>query len=152
MSSTETRQHRSTIRDRITEKVYQQPAKQPCTNPCASNSFVEWREINLTPSFNYELNFGVPAGKQAVIELITATIEVPIGEWVRIRFYTSIGSAPGNFDLTVVPQGNVNGQTIFIATHPLKVYTDSLLAVNINRDNDTTSAYALVCIGGYLLG
>jgi len=141
------------VRDRIAEeKAFLRTTQEPCTNPCASNSFVLWQDATLTPSFNYELNFDLPAGKQAVVELITATVEVPEGEWVRLRFYTSIGFSPGNFDLTLLPQGTFNGQTIYIATHPLEVYTDSLLSFNVNRDNAVTSGYALVCVGGYLLG
>ena len=153
MPSPEIDKTRATIRERIPhEKAFRPKYYELCKNPCASNSFVEWQDETLPPSLNYEFNFTVPDGRQAVIELITATVIVPVGEWARLRLFTSIGTSPGNFDLTLKPQGAVDGQTIYVATHPLKVYTDSLLAINVNRDNATTSGYALISIGGYLLG
>jgi hypothetical protein len=63
----------------------------------------------------------IPAGKRAVIELITATIEVPGDESARLRFYTSLGTAPSNLDLTMEKQ-NVAGAatTQWMATHFLR--------------------------------
>jgi len=57
--------------------------------------------LELTPSFNWIVSFadyGIPpAGKRAVIELVTAQILVPQGEWARLRMYTSLGTLPSNF-------------------------------------------------------
>jgi len=50
-----------------------------------------------------------------------------------------------------MPQGIVSGQAVFVATHTLRAYGDSLLQFNINRDNATTQGYALICVSGYLL-
>ena len=57
----------------------------------------------------------------------------------------------GNFDLALTPQGIVNGQSVYVATHMVRAYTDGFLAFNVNRDNATTSGYALVCVSGYLV-
>jgi hypothetical protein len=92
----------------------------------------------MAPSFNWEISFDdwkiAPKGKRAVIELVTAQIIVPQGEWVRLRMYTSLGMVPSNPDLFLTFQGNVSGNGI------------------INRDNATTSSSALICISGYIVG
>jgi hypothetical protein len=94
----------------------------------------------------------VPKGKRAIIELVTAEIIVPSGEWTRLRMYTSLGSVPSNIDLFVTFQGNVEGNAVYVATHPLRVYTDNEIDFNINRDNATTRGSALICISGYIVG
>jgi hypothetical protein len=108
----------------------------------------------VTPAFNDEIDLGgpnfVPAGKRAVIELVTATISVPDGEWARLRMFTSLGQAAGNFDLALVHQGVLNGKAQLVATHTLRAYTDGLLSFNINRDNPETAGEAFVCVSGYL--
>jgi hypothetical protein len=85
-----------------------------------------------------------------VIELATAAISVPQGEWARVRMYTSLGSVPGNFDLSLVSQGVVGSNQELVATHSLRAYTDQLIQFNVNRDNATTSGRALICISGYI--
>jgi hypothetical protein len=94
----------------------------------------------------------VPKGKRAVIELVTAQIIVPSGEWARLRMYTSLGSVPSNLDLFLTFQGNVSGSAVYDATHSLRVYTDNDIDFDINRDNATTSGSALICISGYIVG
>ena len=125
-----------------------------CEDCRALTAFQAWHDLDLTPSFNWEVDFAdwnlVPKGKRAVIELVTAQIIVPSGEWARLRMYTSLGMVPSNLDLFVTFQGNVSGNAIYVATHSLRAYTDDLIAFNINRDNATTSGYALICISGYV--
>jgi hypothetical protein len=142
---------RTILRKIPLEKLVQSSAPPPCQNPCALHAFQEWRDATLTPSFNFELNFDIPKGKRAVIELITAEVAVPVGEFARLRLFTGIGTSAGNFDLILVPQGEVGGKTIYHCTHAIKAYADTLLAVNINRDNATTQGHALVGISGYLI-
>src|SRR5262245_17034353 len=93
----------------------------PCKECRVENAFHAWRDQHLTPSFNWLINFtgpvNIPAGKRAVIELVTATIRVPSGERARLRMYTSLGFAPSNLDFVLTPQGQVGGQEILIATH-----------------------------------
>jgi transposase len=86
-----------------------------------------------------------------VIELVTATINVPQGEFARLRMFTSLGSAPSNLDLTLTPQGQFGGQQILMCTHNVRVYSDSLIEFNVNRDNAQTSGNAFICISGYLV-
>jgi hypothetical protein len=126
-----------------------------CQDCKAFSAFQYWMEQTLTPSFNWEIDFSgllnIPTGKRAVIELVTATIEVPGNESARLRLFTSLGTAPSNLDLTMERQsaaGAVNAQ--FMATHALRVYSDQLVAFNINRDNATTAGSAFICISGYL--
>ena len=122
----------------------------------ALSAFHAWREEALPPSFNVIIDFnpawGIPpAGKRAVIELVTATINVPQGEFARLRMFTSLGSAPSNLDLTLTPQGQFGGQQILMCTHNVRVYSDSLIEFNVNRDNAQTSGNAFICISGYLV-
>jgi hypothetical protein len=127
-----------------------------CDDCRATTAFQAWHSVELTPSFNVEVSFAdwkiVPKGKRAVIELVTAQIIVPSGEWARLRMYTSLGSVPSNLDLFLTFQGNVSGNTIYDATHSLRAYTDNLIDFDINRDNATTSGSALICISGYVVG
>jgi hypothetical protein len=110
----------------------------------------------MTPSFNWTVDFAdwniVPSGKRAVIELVTAQILVPSGEWARLRMGTSLGSVPSNLDLFLTFQGNVAGHAIYVVTHSLRAYTDHDIGFDISRDNSTTSGHALICISGYIAG
>jgi len=122
----------------------------------ALSAFHAWREEPLPPSFNVMIDFnpawGIPpAGKRAVIELVTATIHVPSGEFARLRMYTSLGFVPSNLDLTLTPQGQFGGQQILMCTHSVRVYSDSLIEFDVNRDNAQTTGNAFICISGYLV-
>lgn len=86
-----------------------------------------------------------------MIELVTATISVPKGEWARLRMYTSLGTVPSNLDLVLTPQGHFNGRQILVATHTLHSYSDQIIEFNINRDNAETEGDAFICISGYLI-
>src|SRR5215471_17037116 len=127
-----------------------------CDDCRATAAFQAWHSVDLTPSFNVFVSFAdwkiVPKGKRAVIELVTAQIIVPSGEWARLRMYTSLGSVPSNLDLFLTFQGNVSGNAIYDATHSLRVYTDNEINFDINRDNATTSGSALICVSGYIVG
>ena len=122
-----------------------------CDDCCALNAHAIWGFVNLIPAWNGAINFSVPAGKRYVIESITATINVPDGENVRLRLATGIGIHTSNMDLVVIPQGVVLGQAVFVATHALKAYADSLLRIFIARDNPNTKGYAFACFSGYLI-
>ncbi len=63
---------------------------------------------------------------------------------------TGLGTSASNLDLTLTPQGVVNGKQILVATHCIRAYADSLLEFNVNRDNAITTGSALICISGYL--
>ena len=127
-----------------------------CEDCRATNAFQAWHSIDMTPSFNWLVSFDdwniVPTGKRAVIELVTAQILVPEGEWARLRMYTSLGSAPSNLDLFLTFQGNVGGNAIYDATHSIRAYTDHDISFDINRDNATTSGSAMICVSGYVVG
>jgi hypothetical protein len=122
----------------------------------ALSAFHAWRDEPLPPSFNVSIDFnpawGIPpAGKRAVIELVTATIVVPSGEFARLRMFTSLGSAASNLDLTLTPQGQFGGKQILSCTHAIRAYSDSLVDFNVNRDNAQTKGSAFICISGYLV-
>ena len=127
-----------------------------CDDCCATMAFHAWRDQHMTPSFNWFIDFGgsgiPPAGKRAVIELVTATVTVPQGEMARLRMLTSLGSMPSNFDLFLTPQGVVAGNQLLVATHAIRAYSDSLIEFSVNRDNAQTEGDALVCISGYIVG
>lgn len=127
-----------------------------CDDCRATTAFQAWHSVDLTPSFNVMVSFAdwklVPKGKRAVIELVTAEVVVPSGEWARLRMYTSLGTVPSNLDLFLTFQGNVSSRAIYNATHSLRAYTDNEIDFNINRDNATTSGSALICISGYVVG
>lgn len=126
-----------------------------CEDCRVENAFHAWRGQHLTPSFNWSIDFanwGIPpSGMRAVIELVTATISVPSGEWARLRMYTSLGSTPSNLDLVLTPQGQVGGRQILVATHAVRVYSDQLIEFNVNRDNADTEGDAFICISGFLI-
>jgi hypothetical protein len=127
------------------------PKPEPCDR-CAGDAFLQWQEAQLEPSFNVEITFDPPQNKRLVVEFVTGTIEVPAGESARLRMFTgfSTGQA-GNFDLALDPQGIVNGQSVYVATHMVRAYTDNFLAFNVNRDNASTAGSALICVSGYVV-
>jgi hypothetical protein len=147
------------IRRQVAKPRYATPmeskayAPQKCTECRVENAFHQWREHHLTPSFNRKIDFAgvIPKGKRAVIELVTATISVPIGEWARLRMNTSLGSAASSLDLFLTPQGQVGSRQILVATHTLRVYSDSVIGFIVNRDNAQTEGDAFICISGYLV-
>jgi hypothetical protein len=152
--SKETDQHKIKVRSKL-DVAKALPAAKECHDCKAFSAFQYWKEQTLTPSLNWEIDFSslvnIPAGKRAVIELVTATIGVPGNESARLRLFTSLGTAPSNLDLTMKRQsaeGAANAQ--FMATHSLRVYSDQLVAFNVNRDNATTAGSAFICISGYL--
>lgn len=134
----------------IPETAAPTPKPEPCDR-CAADAFLQWQEAQLEPSLNVEITFEPPHGQRLVIEFVTATVEVPAGESARLRMFTGLSNGQaGNFDLTLTPQGIVNGQSAYIATHTVRTYTDGFLAFNVNRDNATTPGSALICVSGYL--
>jgi hypothetical protein len=130
-------------------------AVQRCEECRVDNAFHAWRDQHLTPSFNWAIDFtgtvNIPAGRRAVIELVTATISVPSGERARLRMYTSLGFAPSNLDFVLISQGQVGGRELLVATHTVRVYSDHLIEFNVNRDNAQTEGDAFICISGYLI-
>jgi hypothetical protein len=151
--------HRATIKKKIHATGKKATARhsehKTCADCRAFHAFQAWHDQKLTPSFNWSIDFtndvNIPAGKRAVIELVTATIIVPTGEKARLRFGTSLGMAPSNFDLTLTPQGTVAGEDILMATHTIRAYSDHDIGFDVNRDNAQTEGNATICISGYLV-
>ena len=125
-----------------------------CRDCKVENAFTAWRSEEIGPSFNSFINFnpnwGIPpAGKRAVIELVTATINVPAGEHARLRMFTNIGTTPSNLDLVLTSQGQVGGKENLMCTHSIRAYADTTIEFNVNRDNAQTKGHAFICISGY---
>lgn len=148
----EARTHQGAISDRAHVKTH---VPQPCKDCRVDNAFHAWRDQHLAPSFNTFVDFSTwgipPAGKRAVIELVTTTIYVPSGERARLRLFTSLGSTPSNLDFVLTPQGQVGGQEILVGTHSIRAYSDHLIEFNVNRDNASTEGDAFICISGHLI-
>lgn len=142
---------------RLARPVVRAKVLKSCEDFCALHSFHAWRDQHLTPSFNWLIDFnpnwGIPpAGKLAVIELVTATVLVPQGEWARLRMFTSLGQAASNLDLVLTRQGQIaSGQDALVATHTIRAYSDGTIEFNVNRDNAQTEGDAFICISGYLV-
>ena len=85
-----------------------------------------------------------------MIELVTATISVPAGEKARLRLFTGLPQAASNLDFVLTEQGKVSGNDLLVATHSVRVYSDSPIEFNVNRDNAQTKGEAVICISGYL--
>ena len=142
---------RATIKPAVPATAAPTPKPAPC-DACAADAFLQWHDAQLVPSYNVEIMFDPPQSQRLVIEFVTATVEVPAGESARLRMFTGFSDGQaGNFDLTLAPQGTVNGQSVYVATHMVRAYTDGFLAFNVNRDNATTSGHALVCVSGYVV-
>jgi hypothetical protein len=119
----------------------------------AENTFHVWRNQHLVPAHNRSIDFTnevrVPAGKRAVIEVVTATISIPNGEDVRLRMYTSLGPAAYDIDLCLALQGQMRGRQILVATECRQVYSDYLIEFNVGRDNAQTEGDAFIGVSGY---
>jgi len=141
--------HRAVQKARIAKTPARKPKPEPC-DPCASEAYLEWRDVQLVPSFNVEIAFNPPQGQRLVVEFVTATVEVPAGESARLRMFTGFSNGQaGNFDLALTAQGVVNAQSVYVATHSVRAYTDGFLAFNVNRDNPNTTGTALICVSGH---
>src|SRR5215208_2271945 len=111
-----------------------------CDDCRAQEAFHAWRDEDLQAGFNSSIDFsnwGIPpAGKRAVIELVTASVLVPQGERARLRLFTSLGQTASNLDLVLTPQGQLfSGQDVLVATHAIRAYSDGLIEFNVSRDN-----------------
>jgi hypothetical protein len=130
-------------------------ARRRCKDCRVDNAFQAYVFKHLAPAGSYNLSFanwGIPpTGKRAVIELVTARILVPSGEWVRLRMHTTINYMPSNLDLVVTPQGLLKNRQNLVATHVVRIYSDGLIQFTVERDNFKTEGEALVCISGYLM-
>ena len=154
-----------TVREKVTRESSKRVLSLPqvktstsaeCDDCRAKTAFHAWEEATLTPSFNCGIDFAhwkiVPAGKRAVIELVTASVYVPAGEWARLRMNTSLGMTPSNLDLALTAQGQTGtGLSVYVGTHSIRAYTDNEIQFNVNRDNDTTTGYAVICVSGYIV-
>jgi hypothetical protein len=132
-------------------------AARECEDCRATTAFQAWHDAELAASYNTTIDFSdwklIPKGKRAVLELVTAQIEIPVNEWARLRMFGSLGTLPSNIDLFLTYQGNVGSNSLYVATHALRIYCDSNdIAFNINRDNATTTGYAFVFFSGYIVG
>ena len=94
----------------------------------ALSAFHAWRDEPLPPSWNVTISFnpawGIPpAGKIAVIELVTASIPVPAGEFARLADVYDAGFCRRiQPDFTLTPQGQVGGRRDFhVCTHAVRV-------------------------------
>lgn len=146
----------------ISRSLVRNAVQQGCEDCRATNAFQAWEQRELAPSEDWLISFaeyGIPpTGRRAVIELVTAQIVVPEGEWARLRMYTTLGPIASNMDIFLTFQGNVTpwaspgpARAIYVATHQIRAYSDSPVEFDINRDNAETTGYALICISGYLV-
>jgi hypothetical protein len=110
---------RKPVRSQAAKAAAQRPtlrttAKGDCEDCRATTAFQAWHSVDLPTSFNMNVSFAdwkiVPKGERAVIELVSAQILVPSGEWARLGMDTSLGTVPSNLDLTLTFQGNVGGK------------------------------------------
>jgi len=99
MSDEKTGLERAPVRDSIQtpraqagplpQSVVRTTALHRCEDCRATTAFHAWNTVELAPSFNTFVsfaNYGIPpAGKRAVIELVTGQIIVPAGESARLR-------------------------------------------------------------------
>jgi hypothetical protein len=143
-------EHRAITNTERAEAATSKLSASPC-DACAGDVYVEWRDRQLTPAFNFGFHFAPPQGRRLVVEFVTASVEVPAGESARLRMFTGLSGQPGNFDLTLTYQGVSSGVAKYVATHPIRTYTDGFLAFNVNRDNATTAGHAVISASGYLV-
>jgi hypothetical protein len=91
---------RPTLKERVAARKLKTPKGAPeRKEPGVMSAFQEWREADLTPSWNYMLSFTVPPGKRLGIELVTAFIQVPAEESAYLRMYTGLPVGPSHLDL-----------------------------------------------------
>jgi hypothetical protein len=90
----------------------------------------------------------VPAGKRAVIETVTAEVLVGPGETP----YASITAGDVNFSLALARQGFFDPQDLYIATFPIRLYSDTDVNVRFLRlPAGSPDAIAAFTIAGYFV-
>ena len=94
-------------------------------------------------SFGSSQSLIVPAGKQLVIEYISADSGVPTGQLARIGLYTSIN---GQFSLHYVVTNRLgavgNGDDEFVAGQPTTIYADQGTEVQVGFSKNAGQGFA----------
>jgi hypothetical protein len=100
----------------------------------------------------------VPQGFRLVIETFSASVDVPIGEKVKLSFTSTVTSNGSPVtSTTYVPaflQGTFAGSDTFFADQPMRVYVDPTgftLSVSVFKTTSNGSAFADITISGYLV-
>jgi len=119
------------------------------------SAFQYWQDETLAPCSDAVLDFSdlvsIPAGKRAVIELVTGTIQVPAGQSAHLRMSTSLECAPSELDLAVIPQHALGCACVLMVSQTMREYTDGEIAFQVTRERCEGAGYALICISGHFV-
>lgn len=118
------------------------------------NAFHSWRSHHLAggPSSLIDFRGTVPAGKRALVTLVSAIVDVPAGGAARLHMHTSVGAVPSDLDLTLTGRGRaVGGGDVLFATHAVRAHSDGVVEFAVSRDDASCGGDAFICISGYLV-
>jgi hypothetical protein len=100
----------------------------------------------------------VPLGYRLVVENVSADVQVPIGEKVRLSFTSSVTSNGANVtSTTYIPaffQGTFHGVDHFVVNQPMRVYVDPsgfTLSISVAKTTNQDTGFADIQISGYLV-
>lgn len=99
-------------------------------------------------------SFTVPAGKQLVIEFVSALAAISSGQKLTLQFSTTGGGAPVAFTLPAFLQGTFGGTVDdYAVAQQMRVYADPGTSVQfvLTQNNTTAGALADIGVSGYLV-
>ena len=99
------------------------------------------------------LTFSVPVNNLLAIEMVSARVEVPVGQKMVVRINTTQGGTTVDHFLNVEPQGNFVTSDRLGVTHSVRLYADpgTTVGVRAARNSSTADADVTAAISGYLV-
>lgn len=138
------------VLNNVTNPAFTRAADNPARQPFHREAlpFIAPGLLNAT-----DTSIIVPADKYLVIETVSATATVPLGQNLRVRIRTTAGGQLGGHHIDLVDRGAFQGMQDFKGTHAVRFYADpgSMVEISIAR-NDTLSFVQLnLSISGHLV-
>ena len=109
----------------------------------------------LFTNFSGDATFTIPSGKVAVIEQVSASGALQTGSVPQVFVRCRNESMEVNHSLPVIPQGQVNGLTVFAGSEPFKCFaTASPGTLNVHVQSGTLQSAQhtwVMAVSGYLV-
>ena len=109
----------------------------------------------LFTNFSGDATFTIPQNKVAVIEQVSASGALQTGSVPQVFVRCRNESVEVNHSLPVIPQGEVNGLTVFAGSEPFKCYATAppgTLNVHVQSGTLQTAQHTWVmAVSGYLV-
>lgn len=118
------------------------------------NAFHSWRSQRLggAPESVIDFRGSIPAGKRALVTLVSAIVDVPTGGKARLHMHTRRGFVPADLELVFTGRGRAaGGGDVLFATHAVHAHSDGVVQFGVTREDGAAEGDAFICISGFLI-